>query len=529
MRVVDEEFILTLGMMADASLEMDNFVHALDKSDFDEATLSSKLDALYTILRRLFIDGQCFEVPGLTWVATQVLSRPRTYIVSKSVQSLGSTSGPSAAAKAGALKRMRAWTTVALAVMAAEFPEFELLASMAVFHLPSSAKSKWKAEPHEQQKSHLTKLANTLNQDPVALMDQFHLFEPIARQKKANSHSSNFEAWANAVVPMQASAKQKWCAPALIAALVRYGCWIASSSDVERGFAKTSKLRAGQSEDMFTTTEEAVLILQSDLLNAPQVHQLIKKACWFWAEFYRRPRQAQQKRIDTGVKRKPTTTGEAAFLRDRGEITRALAGQAGDLLPRSLDAPDNELDDLTDSNIMELEHNFAKQAKRLVESFLAGHLLEKEVTPAVLQEAEAHVLRLAKNQREVKNDKALKRKRLEKAEHDIVGARAFTLCDNVVITCGVTNVTERHLADVFITDDPSNVAKRILLLAGLTGASIAVPAYLKSGGKKGAVISYVRAVDIKRFLHISTEFMRLHPEICSDIYHVLQDKSGSSP
>jgi hypothetical protein len=334
---------------------------------------------------------------------------------------------------------------------------------------------------------------------------------------------------------MQASAKQKWCATALIATLVRYGCWIASSSDVERGFAKTSKLRAGQSEDMFTTTEEAVLILQSDLLNAPQVRQLIKKACWFWAEFYGRPRQAQQKRIDTGVKRKPTTTGEAAFLRDRGEITRALAGQAGDLLPRNLDAPDNELDDLTDSNFKELEHNIDKQAKRLVESFLAGHLLEKEITPAVIQEAEAHVLRLAKNQREMKNDKALKRKRLEKAEHDIVGAKAFTLCDNVVITPlvfssrGVTNVTERHLADVFITDDPSNVAKRILLLAGLTGASIAVPAYLKSGGKKGAVISYVRAVDIKRFLHISTEFMRLHPDICSDIYHVLQDRSGSSP
>jgi hypothetical protein len=117
--------------------------------------------------------------------------------------------------------------TGAPATTAAEFPKSELLAAMSVFHLG-------KAAPHELQKSHLTKLAATLNLDPVALIDQFHLFEPSARQNKANSQSSNFEAWANAVVPMQGAASAS--APALIATVVRYGCWIDSSSDVERGW-----------------------------------------------------------------------------------------------------------------------------------------------------------------------------------------------------------------------------------------------------------------------------------------------------
>ena len=103
------------------------------------------------------------------------------------------------------------------------------MTSMSVFDLPE--KSECKAQ-REQQESHLKKLAATLNVDPVELIDQFHLFEPFAREHKANTHSSNFEAWANAVSAKQ----QKWYALALIAVLCRYGCWTESSSDVERGW-----------------------------------------------------------------------------------------------------------------------------------------------------------------------------------------------------------------------------------------------------------------------------------------------------
>ena len=68
--------------------------------------------------------------------------------------------------------------TGAPATTAAEFPKSELLAAMSVFHLG-------KAVPHEQLESHLTKLAATLNLDPVALIDQFHLFEPTEQGQLA--------------------------------------------------------------------------------------------------------------------------------------------------------------------------------------------------------------------------------------------------------------------------------------------------------------------------------------------------------
>ena len=79
---------------------------------------------------------------------------------------------------------------------------------------------------------------------------------------------------------------------------------------------------------------------------------------------------------------------------------------------------------------------------------------------------------------------------------------------------------------MFIAHDPARLTKRLQLVAGLTGAAVGTPEYLKSGGQRGAVICYNRAVNVKRLVHISNEFMRLHPEVCSDIYHILQETTG---
>ena len=54
------------------------------------------------------------------------------------------------------------------------------------------------------------------------------------------------------------------------------------------------------------------------------------------------------------------------------------------------------------------------------------------------------------------------------------------------------------------------------------GGTLATDAYLTSAGKRGVAITYCRVVAIKRVICISSEFMRLHPYICSDLYHIIQ-------
>ena len=459
MRSIDDGMIVTLGMLADAAIEMDAFVHMCDSAEFDEAMLQSKLDVLYATLRRLFVDGMCFEVPGLTWLAVQTLCRPRTYVLNGVPKTVGSATGPSHILKGETLKRMRAWTVVALAVIGAEFPEWELMATFRVFDLQSGcAAAKQSPQPiGRERQGLLTKLANVLQLPAAELIDQFHVFEPMAIRNKKINNCSNFAAWSSAVLPTQsrqttAKAKEKYTASCLIPVLARYGAWVSSSSEVERGFAKTSKIRGGQSEDLNTSNEESILLLQSDLPQKHEVPELISAACKLWAKFYGRPRvarQHRQPRIDAGIKKVASASGEASYLRKRSEITRALAGQLGQVLP-SMAGDVDEMDDLAEQHVAECVHNEEKDAKRKVEAFLAGHLLDSEVTEDILRGAEAHVVRMAKNQRELQTEKSRKRKRVLKDAHDIAGANVFVICEDVSITArtfqlhSVKQVVERY-------------------------------------------------------------------------------------
>ena len=67
-----------------------------------------------------------------------------------------------------------------------------------------------------------------------------------------------------------------------------------------------------------------------------------------------------------------------------------------------------------------------------------------------------------------------------------------------------------------------NVLSKVKFAACLVGGTLATDTFLKSARKRGAAITYCRAVAIKRVICISSKFMRLHPYICSDLYHIIQ-------
>ena len=120
---VDDEMLLQLGMVADASLELDAFVRTCDKSDLDESELPQLIDKCETTLTRLFVDGQCLHVPGLTSVMLKTVRRPRTYVLNGIMKTIGNEQGPGEEVTARCLRRMAAWVLLATGVIAAEFPD----------------------------------------------------------------------------------------------------------------------------------------------------------------------------------------------------------------------------------------------------------------------------------------------------------------------------------------------------------------------------------------------------------------------
>ena len=122
-------------------------------------------------------------------------------------------------------------------------------------------------------------------------------------------------------------------------------------------------------------------------------------------------------------------------------------------------------------------------------------------------------------------------KRTIKAEHDISntiiwfgpgGTGADTISDHLLHSLHARKTMERHKADIFVVKDLDNFFTEIKFVASLVSGTIATCEYVQSSGKRGAAITYSRAVAIKRVINVSPEFMRLHPYICADMHQVMQ-------
>ena len=141
LRFLDNEKMLQLGMLADSALELHRVVKDLDSDNFDEAEFPAELDLYKQILNKLFVDGLCLTVPGMTKLMLGYLQQPRSVLVADVAKTLGGNA-EDPVMRHQCLKRMAAYTVVAEAVMNGEFPSFELMGCFKVFSVSDEAKSK---------------------------------------------------------------------------------------------------------------------------------------------------------------------------------------------------------------------------------------------------------------------------------------------------------------------------------------------------------------------------------------------------
>eukprot|EP00438_Fugacium_kawagutii_P006299 Skav233307 [mRNA] locus=scaffold4193:34546:35811:- [translate_table: standard] len=263
---LNPEKALLLSMLADAALELHRVVRAFDTDVCDESELPYELDRYRSVIRKLFVEGNCLHV-GLTKIMLKHLSDPRL-LMSQGVRvKLGGADEVTEELKRQCLKRMSAYVVVAESVLEGEFPHFQLVSSLRVFSLSDEGRLQTQLRSGERANC-LEKLARAIGVDVEALKYEFEHFLPIAGKFARVEGLDTFPAWKKAIESTQKS-RMIHPAEALIPTLARLACWSCSSSGVERGFAAAQNTKQlGQSQDDNTNLEEVLLVLQKDVLGA---------------------------------------------------------------------------------------------------------------------------------------------------------------------------------------------------------------------------------------------------------------------
>ena len=167
----------------------------------------------------------------------------------------------------------------------------------------------------------------------------------------------------------------------------------------------------------------------------------------------------------------------------------------------------------------------AKHDDRKAIALEDGHLLAKESNAAVRSRLEdVHAKRLCRDREHANAERrqsVVKRKRDSDNSININGLHLFIgdglscgakAINNVIRCHSLKRVAdgERHEAHLYIVPDPAKPGQRTSWAVGLTGGRIATEQFLLSGGREGASVVYTPALDSKRFLWLSPEFIKQH-------------------
>ena len=138
---LSEERILTLAMLADAGDEVMQIVRYLDTEDHDISEVPAHLDGFLHRMDNLFIKRKALDFGYCKFASEWLQRKRRSFFLRKEPRNLGgSRIGQGVLDRC--FGRMQTYVTLAESVIRAEFPDFELLHSFAIFNLTSKGKAR---------------------------------------------------------------------------------------------------------------------------------------------------------------------------------------------------------------------------------------------------------------------------------------------------------------------------------------------------------------------------------------------------
>lgn len=288
---LDSEFLLTIALLADAGDESTIHLRFFDTESYDAAKIGRTCEEFRHRIDYLFVQEHVKQI-GFTKHMLAYLRKPRCFFLPrKELKSVGSVDGVTPETWRHAISRMQNWVVLALEVLAAEFPDWQVLYSMEIFDLGKYRQGR----EHDVNDRHVRRLARAIDVDAGKLKSQFADFLPQALGLKRSSKSlSNLEAWRSAIFRQFTSKSSKLRHPQDVLARLfcRYAAWCGcTTSGIEQLLSKVKTwLVSKRRNKMLPQTEEDNVKVVCEDLEKYNLNELVEECQEIWANHYGTPR-----------------------------------------------------------------------------------------------------------------------------------------------------------------------------------------------------------------------------------------------
>ncbi|CAK0889058.1 unnamed protein product [Prorocentrum cordatum] len=529
---IDEELMLQAAMLADAADECMCLIRFFDTPEPDSALVCKQVADFTEVVHKLFCDGHVFTVEGHTQVCLKFLQDATHFMADGELRSVGGPRAVTAALRDRVLRRMTAWAHLAVQVVRAEHPDFEIISSFCCFDLNSWVDQTARDFRRHGRPKHfdesLGRIASSIGLSLEGLISEYFDSGRFARSHFLQKKSSNLEAWRWALRSTSSAASRKrHVASNLEMALVVYSCFTSSDSIIEHNFSRIQSFLGDQRLNAAETVESDTVVV---LLSEPQFDDVVlERAKDTWKELYKSARDPTEARSDKGAPRPaqqlelPTMPSEKGFLEKRRQsVADTVKAHPPSKAPRVEDLGDV----WTDKHRREVAFNLEKQQIKMFESIRAGTVRPEEVTQDIMDKADEYFKKVGKNM--------VARERREKTLQQIAG-REYPSRDELaglkiwaegdmrtpdmmgkIATMSMELVDDYTDAIVIITNNPGQLPREISFAAGFIGAWIMQPSAFITE-RHGVSLKLKQYTKTRRAVFITEPFKVAHPAIVASI------------
>jgi len=538
-RRLSEERFLVKAMMADACDETMALTRFMDDEAMDLSLVPAEIEMWDMRTRYLFDEGGCRE-SGYTKHALHELKQARVVPIAN--RNFGGRPISDRMFNK-CLDRLKAWRALALEVVRAEWPEFQLLSSFSVFSLgvtrkSSASTSSTTSATDAVERTHVERLARFFKLDAAVLHEQIRDHRPIAMRFYTTTQCTTIDGWRQALdaTSRRQGVQKNHPSKELVKVAREFFAYGGSTTGCEQAFARTLRSLNAQQGALKESREEDILKLVIDY-KEEQESMVLGLAREQWARYYNHARAPRtEKRLDF-MKAKAKISGrdtETSWLRARRSQV-----SAGMLEKKSASAPARPLKRWLPGHDKETTFQKGKRQKKMFDTYEQGALDQELITDVFKADFAAYETKRAvqdkRHLREVSKKEANAEGGVAKSYEAMVAMPTYvddSLDDEEKVEVrrwltqsGATEVSTRLEAKMFVVKRPADAGDRINWIAKLIGGYIVSAAHLRT--RRGVGLAFKPAAKTKRSLWISPAFKQKYEGVAACIRGALQNYGES--
>jgi hypothetical protein len=274
LRGITEEKVLSVAMWADGGDEALLLARFLDTEKSDSARIGGEVDDFIAKVSYLFVHANVVN-SGYTAAALRLLMRKRTFRAGDAFRSIGGPTAVTEAIKSRCLCRMQNWVVIAVQVVNAEFPEWEVLMLFRVMDLshelqaPAALDQRQRTSNQANRTEQLQRLAHFFGLDARKLGEQFGDYAALVLQehKAVGPGATWMSSWQAALQRVLGRADRLRQHPnaELLCVVARYLAWSGcTTSGVEQTFSVGQWLLPQRRKKLGSQRQEDEILLVKD-------------------------------------------------------------------------------------------------------------------------------------------------------------------------------------------------------------------------------------------------------------------------